>query len=67
MAAKGSPFQKLDLQEIEQRAYIFLGLKHSREHARARILQNLRWEFNVSLSAAIEKKVDEIINRVYAR
>jgi hypothetical protein len=65
MAVKGNPFQKMFLQEIEQRAWIFFSLHYSKEHARKRIVQNLRWEFESFPSSGLEKKVDEIINHVY--
>ncbi len=64
MAAKSNAFQKMQYDEIAERARLFQRLAHSKEHAKQRILQNLRWEFS-SPSAAIEKKVDEIVNRVY--
>lgn len=66
MAAKSSAFQKMLFDEIAERARLFQRLAHSKEHAKQRILQNLRWEFESAPSAAIEKKVDEIVNWVYS-
>ena len=65
MAAKGSAFQKMHLDEIAERARLFQSLACTKEYAKKRIIQNLRWEFESSSSAAIEKKVDEIVNYVY--
>lgn len=65
MAAKSSAFHKMHLDEIAERARLFHGLAHGREYAKNRILQNLRWEFDSLPSAALEKKVDEIVNHVY--
>jgi hypothetical protein len=66
MAAEGGAFRKMHLDEIAERARLFHRLAHSKEHARKRILQNLRWEFESSPSAALEKKVDEIVDHVYS-
>ena len=65
MATRTNAFQKMQLQEIEQRAWIFLQLKRSRDYARRRILQNLKWEFEFFPAASLEKKVDEIVAYVY--
>ena len=54
MAAKSSAFQKMQYDEIAERARLFQRLAHSKEHAKQRILQNLRWEFSSTPSAAIE-------------
>jgi len=67
MSAKSSLFQKMHLQEIEQRALIFYNLKRSKEYARRRILQNLKWEFEHASPSTLEKKVDEILNQVYKK
>ncbi|MCX6354366.1 MAG: hypothetical protein NTZ78_05615 [Candidatus Aureabacteria bacterium] len=67
MSAKSTAFQKMHLQEIEQRALLFLSLDRSKEYARRRILQNLRWEFEFSSPSGLEKKVDEILNNVYRK
>lgn len=57
----------MHLQEVEQRAWIFLTLNRSRQYARERIIQNLRWEFERVPPGLIEKRVDEIISRVYKK
>lgn len=67
MATKGSAFQKMHTEEIEQRAWIFYNLNRSKEYARERIMENLRWEFESLPSPLLEKKVDEIINHVYKK
>jgi hypothetical protein len=67
MATKGSAFQRMHLEEIEQRAWIFYNLKRSKDYARKRIVENLRWEFECVPSPLLEKKVDEIINHVYKK
>jgi hypothetical protein len=66
MAAKGSAFQKMHLDEIAERARLFQRLARTKEYAKKRIIQNLRWEFESSSSTALEKKVDEIVNCVYS-
>jgi hypothetical protein len=65
MVSKSGAFQEMHLREIEERARTFHRLAHSREYAKKRILQNLRWEFEFSPVPALDKKVDEIVNRVY--
>lgn len=65
MAAKGSAFQKMHLDEIAERARLFHRLARDKDYAKKRILQNLRWEFESSPCAALEKKVNEIVNCVY--
>jgi len=67
MPAKSTAFQKMHLQEIEQRALLFYNLKKSKEYARKRILQNLKWEFEFSSPSALEKRVDDILNIVYKK
>lgn len=67
MATTSGAFQKMHLEEIEQRAWIFYNLNRSREYARKRIMENLRWEFESLPSPILEKKVDEIINLVYKK
>lgn len=66
-AAKSGAFQKMHVEEIEQRAWIFYNLKRSREYARKRIMENLRWEFESSPSPLLEKRVDEILSLVYKK
>ncbi len=66
MAAKSSAFQKMHLDEIAERARLFRRLAQTKEYAKKRIIQNLRWEFDSSPTSALEKKVDEIVNRVYS-
>ena len=65
MAVGGSAFQKMHLDEIAERARLFQRLARTKEYAKKRIIQNLRWEFECSSSTALEKKVDEIVNYVY--
>ena len=65
MAEKTDAFEKMHLDEIEERARMFRNLGRGREEARERILQNLEWEFELVPSAALGKKVAEIIGRVY--
>lgn len=65
MPAKTTAFHAMHLQEIEDRAWLFFNLKRNRGYARKRIMQNLRWEFEHAPSAALEKKVDEILGHVY--
>ncbi len=67
MGTRSSAFQKMHLDEVERRAWIFYNLKRSREYARKRIMDNLRWEFESSPSPLLERKVDEIINHVYKK
>lgn len=67
MATKSGAFQKMHIEEIEQRAWIFYNLNRSREYARKRIVENLRWEFESLPSPLLEKKVDEILNLVYKK
>lgn len=66
MAAKSSAFQKMHLDEIAERARLFQRLAQPKDHAKKRIVQNLRWEFEFASPAALEKKVDEIVNAVYS-
>jgi hypothetical protein len=61
----GNPFSKMHLDEIEQRAQLFYQLKYDKGHARARIRQNLEWEFEQTPAPGMLDKVDEIIKRVY--
>jgi hypothetical protein len=60
-------FTDMHLQEIEQRGWMFFHLKRDKEYASSRIKQNLQWEFEFSPSPELEKKVDEILNRIYKK
>ena len=65
MAERIGAFEKMHMDEIEQRARMFRNLGRSREEAKRRITQNMEWEFELGPELAIEKKVAEIVNRVY--
>lgn len=68
MATHVSGFQKMHIDEITQRAGNFYNLKQKKEQAKARIMQNLQWEFECAPAMLKElgKKVDEIVDSVYA-
>jgi hypothetical protein len=66
--AEQDSFIDMHLQEIEQRAWMMHNLKHSKADAMARIKQNLAWEFDfVALPAKLEKKIEEIVARIYEK
>ncbi|MDD5556025.1 MAG: hypothetical protein PHN82_02120 [bacterium] len=65
MAARKDACTEMPLREIEQRASLLFGLRYGKRRARERILQNIRWEFGHAPSAALERRIEEIIDHAY--
>ncbi|GAG39806.1 unnamed protein product [marine sediment metagenome] len=60
-----SPFQKMHMYEIKDRATIFYDLNYPKSEAKKRIKQNIEWEFDFFPMPDFYKEVDKIVDFVY--
>ncbi|MDP8247478.1 MAG: hypothetical protein P9M00_05025 [Candidatus Tritonobacter lacicola] len=60
-----SPFQKMHMYEIKDRATILRGLDYPRAEAKKRIKQNIEWEFDFLPMPDFYREVDNIVDYVY--
>lgn len=60
-----SPFQKMHMYEVKDRATIFRDLDYPVSEAKRRIKQNIEWEFDSLPRPDFYKEVDKIVDYVY--
>jgi len=60
-----SPFQKMHMYEVKDRATIFRDLDYPVAEAKRRIKQNIEWEFDSLPRPDFYKEVDKIVDYVY--
>jgi hypothetical protein len=60
-------FERMILEDARRRAQILRALGYERAYARMRVRGNVLWEFEKHKLPAVAKRVEEVVDEVYAR
>jgi hypothetical protein len=59
--------EQMYLEEMEERAALLCRLGFDKARAKLRLRANLAWDFELNETPALAKKIDSIVDAIYAR
>ena len=58
-------FEEVYLSEVRDRARLFFNLRYPLEYAIHRLMENIEWEFELSVVPDFSRKIRDVVTEVY--